>query len=547
MSVLADSGTVDLSGVVGSILRNYQNVLQNCLQVVTGDPAALTQAASSASDQANNLSCVAGTVQQQAQSLSAQWEGNAFDAFSTSTGNFATELDAVHDTLVQESQRLTGAATALTNAKSAMDSVLSQFTSAANQLLSESSAASPAAVNAFINAAEQLGQSAVRAATSIIEQLGSALAGIFGLATESSSEAKEGGEKGEEGGEEKKKFGASESDQKKAMQKWLANQPWFKDWYKSTYGKNPDPEHLKFGALNWFDQDDVIDGRRRPKSAPWSTFGNSDWYKVTTKGLLPTSAPLKADTPFGSLADPPEDASTAQKLLHDSNMTIVSSGDHDVYNGADNGMGYEAKDSGKVDLGSYGTLAGKSDFDAGLHVTDNASLNVHGGQLQATADLKGTLLDANASGTYKDGILGADGKVDGFVGGDLSGHLTGGVNGVELHVNGFAGAQVSGSASADVGGLGVGVNGSLQAGVGAQLDGQATWNNGDVKVNFKAGAALGLGASVGGNVEVNLPKMWDNVQQYGSSVANSVSSAASSAADAIGRAASNAPNYWGGW
>lgn len=546
MSVLADSGTVDLSGVVGSILRNYQNVLQNCLQVVTGDPAALTAAATSASDQASNLAGVAGAVQQQAQSLGAQWEGIAFDAFNTSTGNLATELDAVHDTLTQEAQRLTSAATALTNAKSAMDSVLSQFTSAANQLLSESSAASPAAVNAFINAAEQLGQSAVKAATSIIEQLGSTLASIFGLAPESTSEEK-GGDKGEEGDEEKKKLGATESDQKKAVQKWLANQPWFKNWYKSTYGRNPDPEHLKFGALNWFDEDDVLDGRRRPKSAPWSTFTNSGWYKVTSNGFLPASAPLKADTPFGSLADPPEDASTATKLLHDSNVTIWNSGDHTVYNGADNGYGYEAKDSGKLDMGSYGTLSGKADFDAGLQVSDNASMSVHGGQFQASGDLKGTLLDASASGTYKDGILGTDGKVDGFVGGDLSGHVTGGQNGVELHLNGFAGAQVSGSASADVGGLGVGVNGSLQAGVGAQLDGQATWNNGDVKVNFKAGAALGVGASVGGNVEVNLPKMWDNVTQYGSSVATSVSNAANSAAEAIGRAASNAPNYWGGW
>ncbi len=547
MSVATDSGTVDLSGVVGSILRNYQGMLQNCQQVVTGDPAALTSAANSASDQANNLSCVAGTVQQQARSLGAQWEGSAFDAFSGSTGNLATELDAVHDTLVQEAQRLTSAATALTNAKSAMDSVLSQFTSAANQLLAESSAASPAAVNAFINAAQQLGQSAVDAATSIIEQLGSALASIFGLAE--SEPAGEKGEKGEgaETEEEKKKFGSSESDQKKAAQRWLAKQPWFQSWYKSTYGKNPDPEHLKFGALNWFDNDDVLDGRRRPKSAPWSTFTNSGWYKVTSDGFSPTSAPLKADTPFGSLADPPEDASAATKLLHDSNVTLWNSGDQTIYNGADHGLGYEAKDSGKVDLGGYGTLSGKADFDAGPQLTDNASLNIHGGQLQASGDLKGTLLDATASGTYKDGILGADGKVDGFVGGDLSGHLTGGINGGELHVNAFAGAQVSGSASADVGGLGVGVNGSLQAGIGAQLDGQATWNNGDVKVNFRAGAALGLGASVGGNVEVNLPKMWDNVQQYGNSVVNSVSNAANSAADAIGRAANNAGGYWGGW
>lgn len=544
MSVLADSGTVDLSGVVGSILRNYQNVLQNCLQVVTGDPAALTAAATSATDQASSLSSVAGTVQQQAQGLGAQWEGGAFDAFSTSTGNLATELDAVHDTLTQEAQKLTSAANALTTAKSAMDNVISQFTSAANQLLSESSAASPAATNAFIDAAQQLGQSAVSAATQIIEQLGASLASIFGL---SEAESGEGGDKSEEGDEENKKLGNTEIEQKKAVNKWLANQPWFKSWYKSTYGKDPNEESIKFGALNWFDEDDVLDGRGRPKSAAFSAFTNSGWYKVTSDGFSPTSAPLKADTPFGSLADPDEDASTGSKLLHDSNVTLWNSGDQTLYNGADNGLGYEAKDSGSLNMGAAGTLSGKADFDAGPQLTDNGSLTIHGGQFQASGDLKGTLVDANASGTYQDGILGADGKVDGYVGGDLSGHLTAGTTGVEAHVNAFAGAQVSGSASADVGGLGVGVNGSLQAGVGAQLDGQATWNNGDIKVNFKAGAALGLGASVGGNVEVNLPKMWDNVQQYGSSVANSVSSAASSAADAIGKAASNAPSYWGGW
>jgi hypothetical protein len=415
-----------------------------------------------------------------------------------------------------------------------MDSVLSQFTSAANQLLSESSAASPAAVNAFINAAQQLGQSAVNAATSIIEQLGASLASIFGLSAES------GEKEGEESDEEKKKLGNTEFEQKKAVNKWLANQPWFKSWYKSTYGKDPNAENIKFGALNWFDEDDVLDGRGRPKSAAFSAFTNSGWYKVTSDGFSPTSAPLKADTPFGSLADPPEDASTGAKLLHDSNVTLWNSGDQTLYNGADNGLGYEAKDSGKLDMGMYGTVSGKADFDAGPQLTDNMSANIHGGQLQLSGDLKGTLVDANASGTYQDGLLGADGKVDGYVGGDLAGHLAAGTNGVEAHLNAFAGAQVSGSASADVGGLGAGVNGSLQAGIGAQLDGQATWNNGDIKVNFKAGAALGLGASVGGNVEVNLPKMWDNVQSYGSSVANSVSSAASSAATAVG-------NYWGGW
>jgi uncharacterized protein YukE len=544
MGTLTDSGTVDLSGVVGSILRDYQTALQHFQQLVTGDPNALTAAAASASDQASSLATVAGTVQQQAQSLSAQWEGIAFDAFNGSTSTLATDLDAVHDTLTKEAQKLSGAASALTTAKSAMDSVVSQFTTAANQLIQESSAASPVAVNAFISAAQQLGQSAVSAATSIVEQLGASLASIFGFAQATGEAGSSEAGKGE--ASEKKALGDTESDQKKAVQKWLANQPWFKNWYKSTYGTDPNPAHLKFGALNWFDSNDVLDGRRAPKSS-WSTFTNSGWYKVNSDGFSPTSAPLKADTLFGSLADPPENASTATKLLHDSNVTLWSSGDQTLYNGAANGLGYEAKDSGSVTMGGYGTLSGKAGFDAGPQLTDNYSANIHGGQLQLSGDLKGTLVDANASGNYSEGALGAQASGDAMVGGDLSGHLTGGINGVEAHVNAFAGAQVQGSASADLGGVGVGVNGSLQAGIGAQLDGQATWNNGDVKVNFKAGAALGFGASVGGNVEVNLPKMVNTAQQYGSSVVNSVSSAAGQAAAAIGSAASNASSYGGLW
>ena len=552
MTSAVASGVVDMSGVVSSILRSYLSVLGQLQQTVTGDPGALTSAAGTHNTQAGNLDSVSGTLCQRSSQLAADWEGLAFNAFSSASNQLTAEIDTVAGQLRQEAEKLSSAASALTTAKSAMDNVLSQFTSAAQQLIQESATASAGAVNAFIQAAQQLGESAVNAGTTIAEQLGQALASIFGLTPEA-TEAKsgEGGEKGEKGeGEgEKKKLGDTEDEQKRAVQKWLTNQPWFRDWYKQTYGREPDAEHLKFGALDWFDKNDVLDGRRRPQSAP-SAFYNSGWYKLTSDGLSSTSAPLKQDTPFGSLADPGEDGTFTQKLVHDTNIALWDSGTNKLYDGSV----YDPTASGKVDMGGFGTLAGKSEFDVGPRLTDSGNVSFHSGMFQATGDLRGTLADANASGSYSDGPVDVKGSADAFVGGDLAGHFSGGVNGVEAHVNAFAGAQVQGQASADVAGVGVGVNGSLQAGIGAQFDGQATWNNGDVKLNFKAGAALGLGASVGGNLDINLPKMYESAEEYGgeavkamSGAASYVGSAANQAASSLGTMWHNVGTYTGGW
>ena len=555
MTSAVASGVVDMSGVVSSILRSYLSVLGQLQQTVTGDPGALSTAAGTHNTQAGSLDAVSGTLCQKSSSLATDWEGLAFDAFSSASNQLTAEIDTVAGQLRQEAEKLSSAASALTTAKSAMDNVISQFTQAAQQLIQESATASAGAVNAFISAAQQLGESAVNAATTIAEQLGQALASIFGLTPEATeaksgegSEKGEKGEKGEAGGEENK-AGHEEDEQKRAVQKWLTGQPWFRDWYKQTYGREPDAEHLKFGALDWFDKNDVLDGRRRSTSSP-SAFYNSGWYKLNSDGLSSTSAPLKQDTPFGSLADPGEDGTFTQKLVHDSNVTLWDSGTSKLYDGSV----YDPSTSGKLDMGGYGTLAGKSEFDVGPRVTDSGNLSIHSGQLQATGDLRGTLVDANASGSYSDGPVDLKGSADAFVGGDLAGHLSGGVNGVEAHVNAFAGAQVQGQASADVAGVGVGVNGSLQAGIGAQFDGQATWNNGDIKLNFKAGAALGLGASVGGNLDINLPKMAETAEEYGGEAVKAMSGAASyvgntatQAASSVGTMWHNVGTYTGGW
>jgi uncharacterized protein YukE len=549
MTAVQESGVVDMSGVVRSLLRSYQAVVQGYQQMVTGDPDALSSAATAHQDEANTLASASSDLGQRADTLAGSWEGTAYNAYRTASGQLTTQVDGVGAVLRQEAQRLSAASWLLRSGKSEMDDVAERFQQAAQTLIDESRTAAAGAVGAFVDAAQQLGNSAVSAAKTLADEIGQALAGLFGIAGEGSGagESGEGGEKGE-GGEEKKGLGSTDIDRKKAAQRALANQPWFQNWYKKTFGKDPDPDNLKMGALSWFD-DDVLDGRGRPRSSP-STFTNTGWYSLTGDGLQSAGAPLKANTPFGSLADPSQDASAGTKLLHDSNITLASSGQQTLYDGT----AVDARTTGATGLGGYGTLSDNAEFSAGPKVTDDGSLSIHGGQLQAGGDLKGTLLDANATGSYTAGPVSATATGDAMVGADLSGHLTAGTNGVEAHVNGFAGAEVTGHASADVAGVGVGATGSLQAGVGAQFDGQATWNNGHIVVNAKMGAALGVGASVGANIDVDVPKMVNTAEQYGGTVVDAVQSAAGSvenaagqAAGAIGNAFHNAGSYAGAW
>lgn len=520
MTALADSGVVDMSGVVGAILSSYQDVVARYQRMVTGDPGALSSAAATLADEAGSLASVSSDLTRRANILVGAWEGDAANAFRAAVTGLAGLLDRRRATAAAEGRRLDSAARLLQGATTAMDSVVSRFQSAARTLTDESRTAAASAVGAFVQAAQQLGQSAVGAARSLVEQVGQALAALWGPAP---------------GAERDREFGG------KPGQRLLANQPWFRQWYRQTYGKDPDPNNLKAGALSWMGKDGVLDGRRRSTSSP-GVFTNGGWRNVD--GLQRTSAPLRADTPFGSLADPPPDASLAAKTFHDTNFSLYDSGKLTLADGSV----YDPKaDSGNVSLGSLGAVNGRAELDVGPRATGEWNLSVHNGQASVGGDLKGTLADASASGQYTDGPVTAAANGDAMVGGDLSGHLSGGLNGIAAHVNAFAGAQVQGSVSADVGGVGVGAQASLQAGIGAQLDGQATWDAGHVKVNWKAGAALGFGAGIGGNIDVDVPKLVNTAQQYGGQVVTGVENTASQAATAIGSAFNGAGHYLGAW
>jgi uncharacterized protein YukE len=537
MTTAQSPGVVDMSGVVSSMLQSYQQVLTQYQTMVTGDPDTIEKTGTNLADQSAKLTTVSGDLTQRSTTVAGTWQGSASTAYQQASGQVSTQVQNTGTTLSQEAQRLSAAASLLRAGKSQMDSIVQQFQQAAQTLITEARTAAANAVNQFVQAAQQLGNSAVNAAKTLAQQVGETLAGLFGLTNQPNALSND------------KDPAEFTNRQSSVLKNALAQQPWFQQWYKSVYGVKPDPKNLRLGALSWFDQNNpnnVLNGRKRPQSSP-SYFANSGWWSVTSNGINSAGAPLKADTPFGTAAGPDKNASTFAQVAHNTNVTLGTTGTQNLYDGSL----VDDKTSGTADLG-VGTAQGKAEFDLGPRVTDQLTASVQGQQFRGSADLKGTLVDANATGVLSSGPFEAKGTTDAFVGGDLSGSLQAGVNGVGLHANAFAGAQVSGNVSADVGGVGAGAGVTLQAGVGAQLDGQATYANGHVVVNAKVGAALGLGGTVNANLDIDVPKVWSNVQQYGGAAVSAVENAAGAvgyaanqAATALGNSMLNNPTFLG--
>jgi uncharacterized protein YukE len=472
----------DISGVVASVLNSYLTVLDQCAKQVTGDPAALQQHSQRQADEAAKLAAVSSDISSCAGKTDASWQGNAQRAFAAAAGVLVEDIEDVTQQLKTEAQRLAMTASAIQTTMSAMDTVRSEFLQYAKVLIDEARTAATGSEQAFLSAAQQLGDSAVKSATALRQRLADALTQLYGLRPET-AEPLENKEEGEGPGK-----------------------------------VHVDLTQLKKGSLSWIG-DEILDGRRRPRSTP-SWFSNSGWYKLTKDGFAGTRAPKKDDTPFGD-AELPENATVGQKLWHSTDITI-------------------AKREGVLADDSWGAKVGDNVDEAhaylGPRATWDASALVHGGEFRVDGKVQGTLADVGASGALTDGVVTAKGDVDAYVGGQLAGHLDGSSHGVAAHLDAFVGGKVGGSAGVDVAGIGVGAKGELEAGIGAQLDGQATMENWHVKVNFKVGAALGVGASLGANIDVDLPKVWETASHYGHEAYESVSNTASQAARAIGSA-----------
>lgn len=521
MSVMQDSGVIDISGAISSILAQYQTILQQYQQMVTGDPAALQSASQQYAAQATQVASVSSELSSQASGLGANWEGNAYTAFNGATQTVDEGLNLLTAALRSESQRVEEAATALQQAAAGVGQVMAQFQQNAQILIAEAKDASASEVSAFFGAAQQLGDSAVTAAGNVADQLSTALAELFGLGEAgegASGESGENGEKGEEGGE---KEGPEKPDPPNKEQieaaAGLLNSPWAQNLYKKLTGNTLGPQSLSLGPLGRLDQE----------LAPNS--GEEGEDPSLGKKLLGASDVKLFDLPGSTTTNA------------DGSVTTTS-GEVKLDGGSPKVEGKITDTFWSDSANASGTLGG-----AGWNVTNQVSTNVgatgsasfQNGQFQVSGDAKANLLEAQGSESISAGPVTVQNTYDATVGADANAQAAVGADGANLHAGAFVGGQVTAKQSVDVAGVGVGATESLRYGVGAQVNADASWNDGDIKLDLSAGAALGVGGSVGANIDVNLPKIGSEIEQYGSSAVTSVENSASAAAATLSR--------WSGW
>lgn len=452
MTAVATSGTVDCSGLVASILQRFRAVGTRIAEEVKGDPATVRAASQKQQQQSQQLAQLSQQARQRSTTLAGSWQGGAYDAYAAKMARTCEQLDQTSQKLGQQAQKLEMAAGALEDATNRITSVLADFDGKANQLVAQAHAAAPGAVNLFIQAANTLGQSLVTAGEQIRDDLSRSLDVIAG----NDPTKPEGNDYGT-----KTKYDAE-------VEKWLGKQPWFTKWYAQN-GWGSDPTKPKFGALDHLNTD-LLDGLMGKKPDPTTT--------------------------FGKLAE--KTSGTVWKWDNDGKPLWQ--------------WGVGDKGTLRTDLPGGGAAGLSGSYFAGPQVTADAKAGWEGNQLSADVGAKATLLDAkgNAYVTYGPATAQANGEL--YVGASADANAKIGLDGGSLHAGAFAGGKAEGSIAGDVGGIGAGVNGSVRYGVGAELDAKATWDNGHIQVGFQAGAALGLGGSVGGNIDINVPKVWESYE-----------------------------------
>lgn len=426
---------VDMSGVVAAVLQSYLAVVDKCGQAVTGDPAALRSQAQNHTDQAAQLASVVSEISTCVRELAPSWHGSAHTAFQNSVSGLTKDISTVEAELKTEAERLTLAAAAVSTSMSTMEGIRSQFLQYARVLIDEARTASAGSAGAFIDAARQLGESAVSAANTTKERLAAALRELFGLHEETP---------------------------------------------EGPGSVKVDFEQLKRGPLSWIGEE-VLDGRRRTRSVP-SWFHNSGWYKLTGDGFAGTRAPRKDDTPFG------DEELHAPKLHKDVNVTLWRLPEQDMVL-SDHSWGGKI---GDANGNLHGYLGPRVTDEAAIEI-HNRQLRVDG-QLRGTlldVGASGALTDGPATargdvgamvggqltGHFDAGLHGVAAHVDAFVGGKVSAAAAVDVAGIGVGAKGELeagiGAQFDGQATVDGGhvkvnfkiGAALGVGGSLGANI----------------------------------------------------------------------------------
>jgi lysophospholipase L1-like esterase len=169
---------LDVSGPVGTILSGYGQLLGRYRTQVTGDPASLLRSADGQRGRAGTVRSVADAITRRSTALAATWEAPEQVEFATAAAGLATRLAGTEGTLRRAADRLTGAAAALTTARTSVDAEITRFTATAKMLLAAARSVPENQVQALYDNAKRAGAGAARTAQRIAHDLGRALASL---------------------------------------------------------------------------------------------------------------------------------------------------------------------------------------------------------------------------------------------------------------------------------------------------------------------------------------------------------------------------------
>jgi hypothetical protein len=178
-------------------------------------------------------------------------------------------------------------------------------------------------------------------------------------------------------------------------------------------------------------------------------------------------------------------------------------------------------------------LGAEGDLKGGIGGFEDGSYGV-----QASAAGAAYLAKVQASAKYGRGPLVADikGTARAGVSGNATGELSLGRNRsrAALGADGLLGVEATAKAGVDVGGVKPTASASGWLGVGGSAKMDIGFDNGKFSVNTSIGAAIGIGGKVSGGMEIDIPRLANNVTDAQGKILHVGSSAAGSAIKKIG-------------
>lgn len=176
LPVAAPAGT-GLGQAMAALFSRYRKVLELVARQVTGDPGALTRAASAYRGGADGADESARTLAQARAGMRPAWSGPAYERFDNAAARLGTEITTAVGALRRQEAALLRAADALRLARSRLEQLLRDFDQGATVYLSaaRSPYLSQSAVDTLMNRARQFCERAEADATEAARQLANVL------------------------------------------------------------------------------------------------------------------------------------------------------------------------------------------------------------------------------------------------------------------------------------------------------------------------------------------------------------------------------------